>query len=68
MKYVMIPLLSILIFILLLVICIPYENLKKIALQETFVIEDCEYITVKGLHGFSHKYNCSNPIHGGKND
>ena len=28
-----------------------------------FVIEGCEYITVKGLYGFCHKGNCSNPIH-----
>lgn len=29
----------------------------------TVLVEGCEYISLPGKYGFSHKGNCKNPIH-----
>ena len=54
----------------------PYHNLEVIgsigsqnmfsAILYSAVIEDCEYLYIAGGRGFTHKGNCSNPIHGGR--
>lgn len=32
----------------------------------TYVIDKCEYISIEGASGISHKGNCKNPIHSHK--
>ena len=57
--------LIILLSVLLHMGCVPES--KEITHYQTMVIENCEYIYLYGsLSTFTHKGNCSNPIHGGR--
>ena len=62
--------------ILLLAVCFlaGCDTNEKVSVNsEVIIIEDCEYLTISGMSkgiavfSFTHKGNCSNPIHGCQN-
>jgi hypothetical protein len=48
----------------------PWEGVQQIApsqiAYEVATVDGCEYISIAGKYGFSHKGNCKNPIHNSK--